>query len=182
MTVSREDWKKTCLIEPAPGYTPHIGVLVAMMNYARLTTLQAVGGLSVEELDAIPPGFSNSIGMLLAHIAAVDRLYQRLSFENRGFDKGEMAVYGGAISFGQEGERVRGFELGHYLDDLEAARADTLAELARRDDTWLASNLQVPDFDYPNHHWAWFHVMEDEVSHRGQIRIIRKVLEAQTQG
>ncbi|WP_156123379.1 DUF664 domain-containing protein [Deinococcus radiopugnans] len=28
--------------------------------------------------------------------------------------------------------------------------------------------------DDMNQHWAWFHVMEDEVSHRGQIRILRK--------
>ena len=48
-----------------------------------------------------------------------------------------------------------------------------------REDEWLASNLQVPDLDSPNHHWAWFHAMEDEVSHRGQIRIIRKSLKAQ---
>jgi uncharacterized damage-inducible protein DinB len=27
-----------------------------------------------------------------------------------------------------------------------------------------------------NQHWAWFHVMEDEVSHRGQMRLIRKAL------
>ncbi|WP_029478706.1 DUF664 domain-containing protein [Deinococcus frigens] len=31
-----------------------------------------------------------------------------------------------------------------------------------------------PYFTEMNHHWAWFHVMEDEVSHRGQIRILRK--------
>ncbi|BDP41338.1 hypothetical protein DAETH_13070 [Deinococcus aetherius] len=179
MTATREDWQRACVIKPPPGYTPHIGVLVAMLHYARLTTLQAVAGLGVEELDATPPGFSNSIGMLLAHIAAVDRVYQRLSFENRDFDEGENALYGGALSLGKEGGRVQGFPLEHYLDELEAARADTLAELARRDDEWLALRLQVPDFDYPNHHWAWFHVMEDEVSHRGQIRVIRKALAGQ---
>ncbi|WP_102127387.1 DUF664 domain-containing protein [Deinococcus planocerae] len=179
MTATHEDWQRACVIEPPPGYTPNIGVLVAMLHYARLTTLQAVTGLNVEELDAIPPGFSNSIGMLLAHIAAVDRMYQRLSFENRDLDEGEMVLYGGAISFGQEGERVQGFPLEHYLSELEAAREGTLAELARRDDAWLASRLGVPGFDYPNHHWAWFHVMEDEVSHRGQIRILRKALAGQ---
>lgn len=176
MTVTREELWKASVLQPAPGYTPHLGVLVAMMNYARLTTLQAVDGLSLEQLDTIPPGFSNSSGMLLAHIAAVDRLYQRLSFENRGFDDQETAVHGGAISFGREGERVCGLPLEHYLDELETARTATLAELARRDDVWLSSHLQVPDFDFPNHHWAWFHVLEDEVSHRGQIRVLRKAL------
>ena len=38
-----------------------------------------------------------------------------------------------------------------------------------------------PDF-LPNQHWAWFHVMEDEVSHRGQIRVIRKAAQQAAQG
>lgn len=25
-----------------------------------------------------------------------------------------------------------------------------------------------------NNHWKWFHVLEDELSYRGQIRLIRK--------
>ncbi|WP_019585889.1 DinB family protein [Deinococcus apachensis] len=121
-----------------------------MMKYVHFTTLQAVAGLSIEELNAIPPGFSNSIGMLLAHIAALDRLYQRLSFRDRGFDDQEWQEYSGPISLG-EGERVRGLPLKHYLNELTAARADTLA---RHDDAWLASNLRVPGFESPNHHWA----------------------------
>jgi len=27
-----------------------------------------------------------------------------------------------------------------------------------------------------NAHWAWFHVAEDEISHRGQMRWLRKRL------
>lgn len=61
-------------IEPESQYTPQIGALVEMMNYTRLTTLQAVEGLTTEQLDTVPEGFGNSIGMLLAHIAAVDRI------------------------------------------------------------------------------------------------------------
>ena len=37
----------------------------------------------------------------------------------------------------------------------------------------LASQLPAPCDDM-NQHCAWFHVMEDEVSHRGQIRLLRK--------
>lgn len=169
-------------IEPQPGYTPHIGALVKMMNYTRFTTLEAVKNLNTEQLDARPVGFDNSIGMLLAHMAAVERLYHRLSFKGRGFDDEDMALYGGAMSMGKEGERVQGRPLQTYLDDLKAARAITLEKFAQLDDAWLASSLTVPDFDYANHHWAWFHVMEDEVSHRGQIRVLRKALVANTAG
>ena len=39
------------LIGVIPGFTPQIGRLVSMMNYARYTTLSAVEGLEVDELD-----------------------------------------------------------------------------------------------------------------------------------
>lgn len=79
-------------IEPLPGYTPTIGRLVGMLTYARKTTLDAVDGLSMAELDHLQDG-------------ALERT-------------------------------------------VSAAPA-------------------------MNAHWAWFHVAEDEISHRGQIRWLR---------
>ena len=43
-------------------FTPHISRLVYMMNYARLTTLQAVNGLSQADLDAHLFEEGNSVG------------------------------------------------------------------------------------------------------------------------
>ena len=168
---------KLYFIEGQPPYSPHIGALVQMMAYARTTTLQAVKGMDVAELDATAPGFSNSVGMLLAHVAATDRIYQAASFENRDpFETPEYAPYVGAMTFGRKGEKVQGRTLESLLAELEKVRAHTLSQLAQRDDDWLASALTAPGFGDMNQHWAWFHVMEDEVSHRGQIRILRKAL------
>lgn len=44
----------------------------------------------------------------------------------------------------------------------------TLKGLASRDDAWLDQSLSVAPV--LNVHWAWFHVAEDEINHRGQIR------------
>ena len=63
-------------IEPLPGYTPMIGRLVEMLSFARYTTVAAVEGLSVAELDHLHDEASNSIGALLAHLAAAERGYQ----------------------------------------------------------------------------------------------------------
>ena len=171
------DAEKPLFIETQPGYSPHIGALVQMMAYARTTTLQAVKGMDVAELDATAPGFSNSVGMLLAHVAATDRIYQAASFKNRdAFEAPDYAPYVGAMTFGWKGEKVQGRSLESLLAELEETRAHTLSQLAQRDDDWLASALTAPGFGDMNQHWAWFHVMEDEVSHRGQIRILRKAL------
>ncbi|MFB9994886.1 DUF664 domain-containing protein [Deinococcus oregonensis] len=159
-------------------FTPHIGALVEMLHYTRLTTLHDVTGLTSEQLDAIPAGFGNSVGMLLAHIAAVHRIYHGLSFEGRDvFEDEAFAPYRLALDLGATArEHLRGRDLGHYLADLEAASALTLEGLAARDDAWLASNVSVGGGNAMNQHWAWFHVMEDELSHRGQIRLICNIV------
>ena len=70
------------LIAVIPGFTPQIGRLVSMMNYVRSTTLSAVAGLGVSELDYLHDAQSNSIGALLSHIAAANGVSRR-DFLNR---------------------------------------------------------------------------------------------------
>lgn len=55
-------------------------------------------------------------------------------------------------------------------------RAHTLEQLSIRDDDWLDERCDCCDGQEANDHWKWFHVMEDELNHRGQIRLIRKRL------
>jgi uncharacterized damage-inducible protein DinB len=155
-----------------PGYTPTIGRLVGILAYARQTTLTAVDGLSVADLDHLHDDSSNSIGALLAHIAAVERGYQYIVFEERAPSAEETAALEPALTLGAEGRRLlRDKPLEHYLHELTEARRITLAGLAARDDEWLELPLRAAPA--MNAHWAWFHVAEDEINHRGQIRWLR---------
>ncbi len=163
---------RTYRIEPLPGYTPNIGRLVGILLYARQTTLAAVDGLSTAELDHLQDDSSNSIGALLAHIAVVDRAYQILTFEERRATAQEQAAWEPALTLGAEGRRLlRGQPLEHYLHELSEARRLTLEGLAARDDAWLEQTLSAAPA--MNAHWGWFHVAEDEINHRGQIRWLR---------
>lgn len=163
---------KPLRIEPLPGYTPTIGRLVCMLAYARQTLVASVEGLSREDLDHLHDATSNSIGALLAHAAAVERWYQVLTFEDREPSASEAAVWSAALELGDEGRRqLRGREPQFYVDELAGTRQVTLAALAGRDDAWLERPLAAaPEL---NAHWAWFHVAEDEINHRGQIRWLR---------
>ncbi len=155
-----------------PGYTPTIGRLVGILAYARQTTLTAVDGLSVADLDHLHDDSSNSIGALLAHTAAVERGYQYIVFEERAPSAEETAALEPALTLGAEGRRLlRDKPLEHYLHELTEARRITLAGLAARDDEWLEQPLRAAPA--MNAHWAWFHVAEDEINHRGQIRWLR---------
>jgi uncharacterized damage-inducible protein DinB len=165
-------------IEPLPGYTPTIGRLVGMLLYARRTTLAAVEGLSMAELDHLQDASSNSIGALLAHIAAVERGYQIITFEDRRPSAEETAQSEPALTLGDDGRRLlRGKPLAHYVQELGEVRRRTLDGLAARDDAWLERTLTAAPA--LNAHWAWFHVAEDEINHRGQIRWLRARLGSQ---
>jgi uncharacterized damage-inducible protein DinB len=159
-------------IEPIAGYSPTIGRLVGMLIYARSTTLAAVDGLTIAELDHLHDTDSNSIGALLAHITVVERSYQVLTFEERLLSPHEDELWSTALKLGANGRRLlRGHALEHYLEELTAVRRVTLETLATRDDDWLERSVTVaPKI---NTHWAWFHVGEDEINHRGQIRWLR---------
>lgn len=143
-----------------------------MLSYARSTTLAAVEGLTMADLDHLHDSESNSIGALLAHIAAVERSYQILTFQERRLSPDEEAQMATALKLGAAGRAgLRGHALDHYLDELSQVRQVTLEMLKSRDDDWLERSVTVAP--RINAHWAWFHVAEDEVNHRGQIRWLR---------
>jgi uncharacterized damage-inducible protein DinB len=143
-----------------------------MLTYARSTTLAAIDGLTLAELDHLHDAESNSIGALLAHITAVERSYQILTFEERLLTSDESERWTTALQLGANGRRLlREHPLEHYVGELSASRQATLDALAQRDDAWLERSVaQAPRM---NAHWAWFHVAEDEINHRGQIRWLR---------
>jgi uncharacterized damage-inducible protein DinB len=143
-----------------------------MLRYVRRATLAAVHGLSATELDHLQDDSSNSIGALLAHIAAVERGYQYVTFEERPPSAQELALLEPALTLGAEGRRIlRNKPLEHYVHELGEARLLTLEKLAERDDTWLEQPLGAAPA--MNAHFALFHVAEEEINHRGQIRWLR---------
>ena len=159
-------------IEPIPGYSPTIGRLVGMLTYSRSTTLAAVQGLTMAQLDHLHDDRSNSIAALLAHICVVEQSYQVLTFEHRPLSTEENERWATALTLGESGRlTLRERPLEHYVEQLTAVRQKTLDGLAARDDAWLEQ--AVSPAPRINAHWAWFHVAEDEINHRGQIRWLR---------
>ena len=165
------------IVGERPGFTPQVGRLVSMLAYARHTTLRAAEGLTVAELDHLHDAESNSIGALLAHIAAVEMAYQASTFDRRGVSIAEKARWGPALTLGERGRReIRGQELAAYVEMLSEVRDRTLRELAARDDSWLEETTPFWGGQRANNYFKWFHVLEDEVNHRGQIRWLRRRL------
>ncbi|MEC0168034.1 DinB family protein [Paenibacillus graminis] len=166
---------KLYLITDIPGYSPQISRLISMMNYARFTTIESVKGLSVDQLDFLIDSQSNSIGGLLLHFAAVEYAYQAATFEGRDLTEEELARWGAALNLGEEGRvQIKGNELSYYMEQLDAVRRTTLEWFQTVNDEWLYEEEPFWGDQPANYYFMWFHVFEDEINHRGQIRMIRK--------
>jgi uncharacterized damage-inducible protein DinB len=165
------------LIGEQIGFTPQIGHLVSMLTYVRQTTLDTVADLTTEQLDYLHDHKSNSIGALLAHVAAVEVAYQAATFEARGLDERERSTWGAALDLGKRAQReIRGRSLQQYVDAMTEVREKTLRELSNRTDHWLYEESPFWGGLPANNYFQWFHVFEDELNHRGQMRWLRKRL------
>jgi uncharacterized damage-inducible protein DinB len=165
------------LIKEKEGLKKDFSILISMMNYARFTTLADLKDVSQDEVDYRHDDEFNSIAMLLAHLAAVEKVYQKITFEE--LDEEGVNDYADtlepALGLGEEAEVIKGKPLQHYLDELQAVRKITEETFASLDESWL---YRETDFWYSkkgNNFFKWFHVFEDEINHRGQIRLIRKL-------
>lgn len=165
------------VVKDLDGYSPKIGNLVSMMSYARKTTLDSVYNLTTEQLDFLVAPSANTIGMLLSHMASVEVYYQLATFEGRKMRKAEKERWGAASELGDLGrEQIKANDLNFYLDQFQEVREKTLAEFKQRDDAWLMQEEKFRKDMFINNYFKWFHVAEDEISHRGQIRLIKNHL------
>lgn len=163
------------IIGPMEGYTPHIGTVLSMMNWMRATLLRSVRGLTIAELDYQHDPRSNTIGAMLMHLAAMDVLYQDLTFDNLAdYSEVNKTKWNVARVLGDTArQQIKGNNLDYYLNALDEVRQKTRQEFKRRDDAWL---LKVdPAFfagQPTNNYCKWFHVAEHESNHNGQIKWI----------
>jgi len=167
----------TDLVAP-PGYSPTVGALVAMLTYTRASTIAAVDALTVADLDHQHDATANPIGVLLAHIGAIEWSLLTWTLEGAQPAPQEWGEFGPLIRLGPDAwAAARGRSLDELLARLASLRERTLAGLQRVDDAWLTNHASLPWMPNPTTNlWTWYHVMEDELNHRGQIRWLRSRL------
>lgn len=161
------------------GYSNELSILVSMMDWMRATILRGVQNINQKELDFLLDGDSNTIGAMLMHLAGTERYYQIDTF--KGIPKKELSfgvsdeMWDAASSLGDKGRAAfKGKSPSFYLDKLAEVREYSLKELKNRDDTWLYDSTPFFGNQPTNNYCKWFHVVEHESNHNGQIRIIKK--------
>jgi uncharacterized damage-inducible protein DinB len=166
------------IIGPKKGYSPQIGTLVSMMTWMRHVVLMSVKDMTQKDLDYLADANANTIGALLMHLAATDRIYQINTFEGNSLKelpatfKEKWQV---AMELGEPARKsIKGHDLDYYLNLLKETREQTLAEFRKRDDNWLLSVDNTWGWGPTNNYCKWFHVCEHESNHNGQIKFLKK--------
>jgi len=159
-------------IDKVEGASPQIGSMISMLENLKSRVERAVSKLSQYELDHLHDEEANRIGALIMHLAAAEKLYQVITFEGRRFNKEEKEIWNDALRLDEGGrDKFKGHDVTYYLDIYNDVRKVTIEELKKRDDKWF-EEIQ-PGFRMSNH-YSWFHVMEHQSSHLGQILFLKK--------
>ena len=122
------------ILGPKKGYSPPIGTLVSMMTWMRTVMLMSVKGMSQKDLDYLFDPNANTIGSLLMHLAATDRIYQINTFEGNNLKDlpgSYKDKWGVAMELGEPARKaIKGHDLDYYLNLLSETREQTLRSSA----------------------------------------------------
>lgn len=159
------------------SYAEKIGELVSMLEYTRNVTISEISMLTQAELDYLPDKGSNTIASLLLHMASIEFVHQIGSFENRELTEIEVDKWGVPLELGERARtEIKSHSVDYYVNELQGVRINTLQLLMFKSDSWLFEENQWGNGIPYNNYYLWFHVIEDEISHRGQIRTILRQL------
>ena len=174
------------IIGPKAGFSPHIGTLVSMMNWMRTTILRPVQNMTMEQLDYLHDAKSNTIGAMLLHLAATEKYYQLNTFDNMKWGSWNESIkkqWDVPMNLGEESRKqIKGKKLDYYLTILNEVREKSIAEFKKRDDAWLLKADETWGWGPTNNYCKWFHVVEHESNHNGQIKWIRSRLPGAREG
>jgi uncharacterized damage-inducible protein DinB len=160
---------------------PSIDYLVGILEDARVTTLRRVEGISTEELHWQFAEGWNTVGALLSHIIACEEYFRIFFVERRNLSPAENDQWTPGLEMGKYvPQLITGEPLDAYVSKLEQSRARMLGAIRSLD---TAEFREKRDGYNPNTGfnlgWVLYHLAEDEVHHRGQISILKKLYNMQ---
>ena len=158
------------VIEIPKGYSDDIGQMVSMLDNLKARVERNVRNLDQEGTDFLLDENANSPGAIIYHLAATEAYYQVYTFEGRSFNKEEAKKWETALNLGEKARNeFKDKPISYYMELYDEVRKQTKALLKTKDDAWfkeMNGNM--------SNHWAWFHVMEHQANHMGQLALITK--------
>jgi len=169
--------KRTFKIEFGGLRDHSLEYLTGMLKDARVTTILSITNISVAELDWQYKAGWNTIGALLAHIAAIETYFRIEFVEDRRLTAEENGKLTPALDMGVHLPKLINQQpVEEYINQLTTSREMMLDALDKV--TFDDFTERIEDYDAENGcnlAWVLYHMMEDEIYHRGQISMIRKL-------
>lgn len=153
---------------PDKAYPGPPGWMISMLQYTRANTIKLVTPLTDIELDTCLPNHNNSIGSLLLHIAAMERNTQCITCLGRDMNSAERKRWKHSMAGNMDVIIYRNKTAGWYTGLLRRARTRSLAMLKGKNAAWLKQFTRP--YKNTSNGFLWFHLMEDELCHQGQIK------------
>lgn len=156
-----------------------IDYLLGILEDARVVTLNRITDLPKEMLHWQYQEGWNTIGVLLSHIIACEHYFRIEFVEGRSLTKKENNAYLPGVEMGEHIPKLitnQGVE--EYIAQLAESRSKLLAQIHKLDTEEFHKKREGyhPETGF-NLAWALYHLAEDEVHHRGQISILKKLYE-----
>ena len=161
---------------PAIGKNRMADYLSVILYDARCMTFTYIKGITQAELDWQPFDGWNTVGALLSHIVAAENYFRIKFLEGRELSEEEKSILP-AIELGKNVNKLKGRSPKYYHAELLAAHNAMKKVVQNMPDEKLL-HARYDMYDYVNGcnlAWILYHGAEDEVHHRGQISIIRKL-------
>lgn len=165
---------------PIEGESPEtITYLKGILEDARVTTLERIEGISEEELNWQYADGWNSVGNLLHHFIANDHYFRILFVKGRRLTDAELTKWEPGQVMGEHLPALGGTPLEQLLTDMQSSRAELMDSIETVTPAYFAEHRQGynPETGF-NLAWVLYHLAEDEIHHRGQISILRKLYAA----
>ena len=157
-------------IEIPKGYSNDIGQMISMLDNLKSRVERNVNNLDQKGTDFLLDDKANSPGAIIYHLAATEVYYQVYTFERRQFNKEEAELWETALNLGDKArQEYKDKPISYYLKIYDDVRKKTKELLKTKDDAWFAQGNSSM-----SNHWAWFHVMEHQANHMGQLALIVK--------
>lgn len=154
-----------------------IDYIIGILTDARITTLEKIQGISEEELQWQYAKGWNSIGALLLHLWALENYFSIMFMDERKLTQEELIKYGPALKMGKYlPQLITNQPVEFYIKKLANSREVFLKKISQLSITEFHRKRAGYDPENGcNLAWVLYHLAEDEVHHRGQITIIRKL-------
>ena len=143
----------------------------------RKSTIDMTKDLTIEQLDYNFDDLSNSIGTLLFHIATLGYRFILNNIYVRKITEQEFHEYENGFPHMMNQRLVRDRSFEYYHQKLLNTENIIQEELSKLNDDWLfKKGLQTQGDELTTNYSFLRHIIDDEINHQGQIKLIRKRL------